>query len=141
MWDHHPCYGEKYEPVAGPVINTGLFAAMIEAGDVMGVFVGHEHVNDFHGELLGIRLGYGRGTATVPTVREASRAAHAFTAYKRNRVSSTRGCASTTVPPWHNQPAPRAVRPPRTDRRGVTNGRSSVSGRDRSRGCFAFGSA
>ena len=31
-------------------------------GDVMGTFVGHEHVNDYEGELHGIRLCYGRST-------------------------------------------------------------------------------
>jgi hypothetical protein len=35
---------------------------MHEAGDVMGTFVGHDHVNDFTGNLYGIRLAYGRAT-------------------------------------------------------------------------------
>jgi hypothetical protein len=39
-----------------------MFAAMHEMGDVMGVFVGHDHVNDFIGDLHGIRLAYGRAT-------------------------------------------------------------------------------
>ena len=39
-----------------------LFAALHEAGDVMGTFVGHEHINDFWGDLHGIRLCYGRTT-------------------------------------------------------------------------------
>ena len=62
VWDFHICYGSKYEDVCPPKINTGLFAALHEAGDVMGTFVGHEHVNDFWGELHGIRLCYGRTT-------------------------------------------------------------------------------
>ena len=62
VWDFHTCYGVKYENVCAPRINTGFFAAMHEAGDVMGTFVGHEHINDFWGDLHGIRLCYGRAT-------------------------------------------------------------------------------
>ncbi len=62
VWDFHTCYGVKYEDVCPPRINTGLFAALHEAGDVIGTFVGHEHINDFWGELHGIRLCYGRAT-------------------------------------------------------------------------------
>ena len=29
-------------------------------GDVLGVFVGHDHTNDFIGDLFGIKLGYAR---------------------------------------------------------------------------------
>lgn len=62
LWDFHTCYGMKYENVCAPRVNTGFFAAMHEAGDVMGTFVGHDHVNDFWGDLHGIRLCYGRAT-------------------------------------------------------------------------------
>lgn len=62
VWDLHPCYGVKYEPICPPRLNSGFFAALVEAGDVMGTFVGHDHVNDFWGELHGIRLCYGRAT-------------------------------------------------------------------------------
>ena len=62
VWDFHTCYGVKYENVCAPRVNTGFFAALHEAGDVMGTFVGHEHINDFWGDLHGIRLCYGRAT-------------------------------------------------------------------------------
>lgn len=62
VWDFHTCYGVKYEDVCAPKVNSGFFAALHEAGDVMGTFVGHEHINDFWGELHGIRLCYGRTT-------------------------------------------------------------------------------
>lgn len=62
VWNAHPCRGVKYEAVCCPRLNTGLFAAFVEAGDVMGTFVGHDHVNDYEGELYGIRLCYGRAT-------------------------------------------------------------------------------
>lgn len=62
VWDLHICYGHKYEPICSPLLNSGFFAALHEAGDVMGTFVGHDHINDFVGELYGIRLCFGRGT-------------------------------------------------------------------------------
>lgn len=37
-----------------------MFHAMIESEDVMGVFVGHDHDNDFIGNEYGIALAYGR---------------------------------------------------------------------------------
>lgn len=62
VWDQHVCYGTKWEKVCCPDINTGLFAAMVEMGDVMGTFCGHDHTNDYYGDLHGIRLAYGRST-------------------------------------------------------------------------------
>jgi len=62
VWDFHTCYGVKYEDICPPRINTGFFAALHEAGNVIGTFVGHDHINDFWGELHGIRLCYGRAT-------------------------------------------------------------------------------
>ncbi len=50
------CLGEKNEPVCCPRLNTGLFAALHLAGNVRGVFAGHDHVNDYDGTLHAIRL-------------------------------------------------------------------------------------
>lgn len=54
--------GTRKENVCSPEINTGLFAAMQEAGDVIGAFVGHDHVNDYAVSWKGIMLCYGRFT-------------------------------------------------------------------------------
>lgn len=62
VWETGTCYGFKHEDVCSPKVNSGLFAALAEAGDVMGTFCGHDHVNDYWGELYGIRLCYGRAT-------------------------------------------------------------------------------
>jgi len=59
-----PPVGVKNEDVCSPEINTGMFAAMLESGDVMGTFVGHDHVNDYIGVHYGIALAYGRVTKT-----------------------------------------------------------------------------
>ena len=53
-------YGHWGENGGFPKINSGMFHAMIESGDVMGVFVGHDHDNDYIGQEYGIALAYGR---------------------------------------------------------------------------------
>jgi hypothetical protein len=62
VWQQGTCLGEKNENVCCPRINTGFFAAMHLAGNVQGVFAGHDHVNDFDGSFHGINLCYGRAT-------------------------------------------------------------------------------
>ncbi len=52
--------GNYKEKECNGKINTGMFAAMIESGDVEGVFVGHDHDNDYIGNYMGIALAYGR---------------------------------------------------------------------------------
>ena len=54
--------GVKNEKECAPDINTGMFTAMLEAGDVMGTFVGHDHLNDYIGVYYNIALAYGRVT-------------------------------------------------------------------------------
>ena len=54
--------GTRKERACAPQINSGMGNAMKKAGDVMGVFVGHDHVNDYVTEWQGIMLGYGRYT-------------------------------------------------------------------------------
>ncbi|UKS25271.1 metallophosphoesterase family protein [Paenibacillus sp. HWE-109] len=62
VWNRATCYGNKFENVCCSPVNSGLFTAMVEMGDVMGTFCGHDHINDYWGELHGIRLCYGRAT-------------------------------------------------------------------------------
>ncbi|MBN2021841.1 MAG: metallophosphoesterase family protein [Pirellulales bacterium] len=52
--------GARGESGSHGTLNSGLFAAMLEEGDVMGVAVGHDHDNDYAGCLFGICLAYGR---------------------------------------------------------------------------------
>jgi hypothetical protein len=51
--------GDKEENIASPVINSGMYNAMLEMKDVMGTFVGHDHNNNFIGCLNQICLAYG----------------------------------------------------------------------------------
>ncbi len=52
--------GEQNESPSPSDINSGLFNVFLESEDVMGIFVGHDHENDFIGSLYGVSLGYGR---------------------------------------------------------------------------------
>ena len=54
--------GTRRERCCGPDFNTGMFTAMMEGGDVMGIFVGHDHDNDYTTLWHNILLGFGRYT-------------------------------------------------------------------------------
>ena len=56
--------GLMLESVACLGTDNGMINAMQEKGDMKGVFVGHDPVNDFAGDYNGILLAYGRGTCT-----------------------------------------------------------------------------
>lgn len=53
--------GSHLEAVQCPRVNSGFFAAARSAG-VLGIFVGHDHLNDFDAEWNGVRLCFGRAT-------------------------------------------------------------------------------
>lgn len=46
--------------VGAPELNSGMLTSCIEMGDVMGIFVGHDHDDDYIGLHYGIALAYGR---------------------------------------------------------------------------------
>jgi hypothetical protein len=50
--------GFQGEDVACSGLNSGLFRACVERGDVKGIFFGHDHWNDCSGTYMGIRLCY-----------------------------------------------------------------------------------
>lgn len=54
--------GEQREDICSPYKNTGLFAKMKELGSTKGVFVGHDHNNNFAFEHDSIVLAYGLKT-------------------------------------------------------------------------------
>lgn len=90
--------GTRLEKECNPEINTGMFTAMLEAGDVMGTFVGHDHDNDYIANLYGIALTYGRFSggkttytnlengARVIVMKEGERSFDTWIRLKNNRV-------------------------------------------------------
>lgn len=54
--------GTRMETACAPKLNSGMFTAMKECGDVMGIFVGHDHDNDYSVMWKDVLLAYGRYT-------------------------------------------------------------------------------
>ena len=54
--------GSQIETVCSPDLNSGMYTAMLEGKDVMGIFVGHDHNNNYIGCLRDICLAYGIST-------------------------------------------------------------------------------
>jgi hypothetical protein len=114
VWDLYECFGEKYEGVCAPRINSGFFAALHEAGDVIGTFAGHDHVNDFVGDLHGIRLCYGRGSGYNTYGREGfARGARVIRLAEGMRDFTTwlrlEGGEQVTVQPRHEPEVKRPI--------------------------------
>jgi predicted phosphodiesterase len=53
-------FGVRNEDECAADVNSGMFTAMLESGDVMGTFVGHDHINDYITVFHTIALAYGR---------------------------------------------------------------------------------
>lgn len=67
----YPHVGNSFEGVIGSNVNSGLFSSILDKGDVVGVFVGHDHNNDFFINAAGnIMLAYGRKTGYMPAYTE-----------------------------------------------------------------------
>ncbi|CAM2976897.1 metallophosphoesterase family protein [Paenibacillus sediminis] len=62
LWEQGSTRGTKEEEVCCAQINSGMYAAMLECRDVIAVFAGHDHLNDYGGDWNGIKLYYGRAT-------------------------------------------------------------------------------
>jgi hypothetical protein len=60
-----PVFGTVTKKPGAGWLNGGAFAAFVECGDVMGVFVGHDHNNDYVGSHNGVALGFGRCGAHI----------------------------------------------------------------------------
>ncbi|WP_372935620.1 metallophosphoesterase family protein [Mariniphaga sediminis] len=71
-------FGEFHEDVCSPKINTGLLAAFVEMKDVMGTFVGHDHVNNYIGMHKGVALAYGQSTGGYGDLPKGSRIIELF---------------------------------------------------------------
>ena len=79
-------YGTRMEKACAPAINTGMFAAMKEAGDVMGTFVGHDHDNDYSVMWKGVVLAYGRFTGGNTEYNHLSNGARVIVLKERERT-------------------------------------------------------
>lgn len=81
--------GVRYEAECPPSINTGMFAAMLESGDVMGTFVGHDHVNDYLVDYYGIALTYGCFSGSANTYQRSKNGARIIKLFENERKFET----------------------------------------------------
>ena len=81
--------GTRMEKACAPALNTGMFTAMKEAGDVMGVFVGHDHDNDYAVMWHGILLAYGRYTGGNTVYNHLSNGARVIVLKEGKRTFDT----------------------------------------------------
>lgn len=58
--------GEKNEEEFNSSLNSGLFSAILQRGDIKGVFSGHDHGNNYVGTYWGIKLGYDGSIGYAP---------------------------------------------------------------------------
>lgn len=85
LWNSGTAIGERNEEVSCSYINSGLFQELVRTGDVKGVFVGHDHINDYIGNLQGIILGYSRSIGYDTYGKEGfSRGARVFIINENN---------------------------------------------------------
>jgi len=71
--------GERLENECPAALNTGLYASMKINGDVMGMFCGHDHDNDYLADMDGIAMSYGRFTGSKNTYTSTENGARVIT--------------------------------------------------------------
>ena len=101
MEDKNRMFGCKAEMVCCPTTNSGFFTSVKECGDVMGMFVGHDHNNDYAVAYKEVLLAYGRYTggntvyndlasngARVIVLREGERKFDTYIRIANNEIES-----------------------------------------------------
>ena len=88
--------GDRNENESASRVNSGLFAAVLERGDVKGIFCGHDHENNYVGEWMGVQLGFDTavGYATYNLEDSNPRSAHS---------RGARVFLLSESDPWHYQ--------------------------------------
>jgi hypothetical protein len=110
LWRTRVCRGQRREPVCAPAVNSGFFSALVETDGMLGAFCGHDHLNDYEGELYGIRLGYGRATGFGTYGRKGfARGARVIRLHEGRRSLDTwlRIEGGVRIDPPVHQPGPR----------------------------------
>lgn len=81
--------GYRLENECTPPVNSGLFSAFVECKDVKGVFVGHDHNNDYVSFHQGIALGYGQFSGGLNTYHSLCKGARVFELTENKEVFDT----------------------------------------------------
>ena len=67
--------GQNNDPVSAPEINSGLFWALYERGDVKTIINGHDHLNTFQGTYMGVTMAYAGSIGGVEYNNDRSKGA------------------------------------------------------------------
>jgi len=83
--------GTKKDDVCAPNLNSGLFSSLLDKRDVLGVFTGHDHNNDYLVDANGeICLAYGRKTGYNSAYKEVlERGSRVINLYEDDRCFNT----------------------------------------------------
>ncbi len=82
-------YGTRMEKAYAPNLNSGMFATMKEMGDVMGVFCGHDHDNDYSLMYYNVMLAHGRYSGGNTEYNHLRNGARVIELYENKRVFDT----------------------------------------------------
>lgn len=82
-------YGTRMEKAFAPSLNSGMFAMMKEMGDVMGVFCGHDHDNDYSLMYYNVMLAHGRYSGGNTEYNHLRNGARVIVLYENKRVFET----------------------------------------------------
>ncbi|EGG17796.1 hypothetical protein DFA_08796 [Cavenderia fasciculata] len=64
LWNDHTIYGQFRDTgvCCYYTADSGFVSSMLEQKDIKGLYFGHDHGCDYHGDYFGIDIGYGRKT-------------------------------------------------------------------------------
>ena len=65
VYNFYKTHGDKKESVSCPKVNTNFFKAILEVNNIKGIYIGHDHKNDFGGNYKGVDLAYNRKTGSA----------------------------------------------------------------------------
>ncbi len=82
--------GEQREAICCSELSNGLFMACQQRGDVRGIFFGHEHLNNFSGNLFGITMGYDSAVGYDMTCEDDIRGGREIVLHEKDGTLSTR---------------------------------------------------
>ena len=84
-----PMYGSRLEKAYSPSINSGMFASIKEMGDIMGVFCGHDHDNDYAVSYFNVLLAHGRFSGGTTEYNHLTRGARVIVLREGKREFDT----------------------------------------------------
>lgn len=86
--EHCGAIGSKREKLGCCEINSGLFAACLQRGDVKGIFFGHEHLCDIQGKYCGITMAQDAAIGYNMSAHDDLRGGRVIDLYEEGRIET-----------------------------------------------------